>query len=81
LAGENTSIAAKSKANFMVDPFTVSKAVGISLIALISVLLIVDYLSLRKRGVFRLTSHYVAHLAVLSVVAAGIINSGPGAIL
>lgn len=78
LAGQQFSV---NQVEPLLDPIQITKIVGISFILIIMLLLIVDYLSLRKRGVFRLTSHYVAHMAVLSVAAAGILSSGGGSIL
>lgn len=65
----------------LLDPYAVSKAVGLSIIALITILLSIDIWVLRKRGVLRLSSHHIAHMALLSLAAGSIFMLGPGAIL
>ena len=77
VASLNTS----SEVKTLVDPFKVSKSVGLSLISLIVILLLVDMIVLRRRGVFRISSHHLAHMAILSVAGAAILTTSPGSIL
>jgi len=72
-----TKIADKS----LFDPYQVYKTAGFSLIILITALLTLDFWVLRKRGVFRLSSHHIAHMALLSLAAGGLIVLNPGVIL
>lgn len=65
----------------LIDPYTVLRWGGISVIALIIVLLALDVWVLRRRGVFRLSSHHVAHMALLSLAAGSLLMSSSGAIL
>lgn len=65
----------------MIDPYQVSKNTAIAIISLIVILLFVDLWILRKRGVFRFSSHHLAHMAILGVTLATILNSSPGNIL
>lgn len=65
----------------LLDPYVVSKVAGLSIIALITILLSLDIWVLRKRGVLRLSSHHIAHMALLSLAAGSIFMLGPGAIL
>lgn len=67
--------------NVLVDPYSVSKMAGLTVIALISALLILDVWILNKRGVFRISSHHIAHMALLSLAAGSLIMANPGAIL
>lgn len=60
------------------DPFTVSKTVSLSIIMMVSVLLMLDLYILRRRGVLRITSHHLAHMALISVAAASILSSHSG---
>lgn len=64
----------------MIDSFTIYKSLGLILVGGISTLLFVEYLVLRKRGVFRLKSHHFAHVSLLSLTAAGIITTPMGQI-
>ncbi len=64
----------------LVNPFQITKSVGLSVITLIAVLLLVDLYVLRKRGVARMSSHHVAHLSVLGLVAGTLMLSHPGEI-
>lgn len=65
----------------LIDPYQVYKAAGFSVIILIAVLLTVDIWVLRRRGVFRLSSHHVVHMALLSLSAGTLYMANPGAIL
>lgn len=64
-----------------IDPHQVSKIFGLGVIFLMGSLLIVDFMILRRRGVFRLNSHHLAHFSLLSVTATAILTGGPGSIL
>ncbi|MBU1032108.1 CAP domain-containing protein [Patescibacteria group bacterium] len=63
------------------DPFMVYKWGGISIIVLIGLLLAADVWVLKKRGILRLSSHHIAHMALLSLTAGSLLTSSPGAIL
>ncbi|MBI2334457.1 hypothetical protein HYU96_01520 [Candidatus Daviesbacteria bacterium] len=63
------------------DPYQFTKTAGFVLILLMAVLLTVDLVVLKKRGVLRISSSRVAHMAILGVAAATLLNSNPGAIL
>ena len=63
------------------DPYQVYKTAGFSIIVLITALLTLDFWILRKRGVFRFSSHHIAHMAILSLAAGGLIVLSPGQIL
>lgn len=65
----------------LIDPYSVSRMAGLAVIILISSLLVLDVWILRKRGVFRISSHHVAHMALLSLTAGSLIMGGPGVII
>lgn len=65
----------------LIDPYMVSKTAGISVLSVIAVLLFVDFLVLRRRGVFRLSSNHIAHMVLLSLAGGTLIYGGPGSIL
>lgn len=65
----------------LIDPYQVSKMAGFSVIILITTLLTIDVWVLKKRGVFRISSHHIAHMALLSLAAGSLIMGSPGAIL
>lgn len=65
----------------ILDPYQILKLTGFSVVFLMGTLLIVDMLVLRKRKVFRLSSHHVAHMALLSLTAGSLLMASPGAIL
>lgn len=75
------SIQTPSVGKSLIDPHQFSKTAAISLISLMAILLIVDMLVLYRRGVFRLDSRHLAHMSILSITAASILTSHPGAIL
>lgn len=63
------------------DPYQVYKTAGFSLIILITALLTLDFWIMRRRGAFRLSSHHIAHMALLSLAAGSLFMASPGAIL
>jgi hypothetical protein len=71
----------KLAANTLIDPYSLSKAVGFSVIVLMTALLAVDLWVLKKRGVLRLSSHHFAHMSLLALSAGGLFTASPGAIL
>ena len=76
-AVSETKLAAKP----LFDPFWISKIAGFSVIAVIAILLAIDLWVLKMRGVFRFSSHHIAHMALLSLAAGGLFAAGSGAIL
>lgn len=71
----------QSNTKVWIDPYAVSKWGGIAVMVLIATLLVVDFWILRRRGVFRLSSHHIAHMALLSLAAGSLLLAGPGAVL
>lgn len=65
----------------LIDPYQISRTASFSVIALIIVLLALDTIILRRRGVVRISSHNVAHMALLSLAAGSLLIAGPGAVL
>lgn len=78
---QSVASASKETPKVLVDPYVVTKSFGMGLISLVLILLLVDFIVLRRRGVFRIASHHLAHMAVLGVAAATLLSSGPGSIL
>lgn len=71
----------KSIAKPILDPYIVSKTTGFLIVILISTLLLIDLWVLRRRGVFRISSNNIAHMALLSLAASSLLIASPGAIL
>ncbi len=65
----------------LLDPYFFSRTASLGLISLMVILLLVDFIVLKKRGVFRIASSRVAHMAILSAAAATLLTGNPGAIL
>lgn len=65
----------------LVDPFLVSKTLAFGVIGLLVFLLAADLWVLRKRGVFRMSSHHMAHLALLTLTAGSLYSANPGLVL
>lgn len=77
LSSEGQSLTQKS----LIDPFAVSKYASLAIIFFMGTLLTIDLAVLYKRGVFRIGSHHVAHMSILTIAAGGILNSTPGVVL
>lgn len=65
----------------LIDPYSVSRLAGLTVIIFVSLLLILDVWILKKRGVFRISSHHIAHMALLSLAAGSLIMGSPGTVL
>lgn len=65
----------------LLDPFKVYQTTGFSVIILITALLTIDIWVLKRRGVLRLSSHHIAHMALLSLAAGSLFMANPGAVL
>lgn len=65
----------------LVDPYQISKMAGFSVIILVTILLTLDLWVLKRRGVFRISSNHIAHMALLSLAAGSLFMASPGAIL
>ncbi len=67
--------------NVLIDPFMTMKVFGFSIIGFLILLLMIDFYIIKRRGVFRLSSHHIPHLSALSVAAGCLYNLEPGTIL
>ena len=77
IAGSET----KSATKVLIDPYQLSKMAGFSVIGLVTVLLALDVWVLKRRGVFRISSQHLAHMALLSLTAGSLFISHPGVVL
>lgn len=71
----------QSSQKVLVNPYMVSKSFGLTLVSLVLILLLIDFVVLKRRGVFRIASHHLAHMAVLTVAAAALLTANSGSIL
>lgn len=71
----------KQNTKVLLDPYQVYRMAGLLVIVLIATLLALDIWVLRKRGVFRLSSHNIAHMALLSLAAGSLLVANPGSVL
>lgn len=65
----------------VINPYQVYKTAGVSILTLVGFLLVVDFIVLKKRGVYRFSSHHFANLSFLAAGTASLINMHPGAVL
>lgn len=65
----------------LLDPFWLSRTFGTILIFGISFLLVVDFIVLKKRGIYRLSGSHFLHVCFLAIVGAAIVTVGIGSIL
>ncbi len=82
---ENFAVAGEKQvsvpSSFSLDYYSLLKGMGFGLILMLAFLLMVDIYTLRKRGVFRLSSSHLPHLALLSIAASALFSMHPGSIL
>ncbi len=70
-----------SPSNFRLDPYLVTRGVGIAMLGLVAILLALDMYIMRRRAVVRLSSRHMSHFSIISIGLAAIIMVHPGAIL
>ena len=75
------SVQNKPPAPSLIDPYQIAKTSGIAVISFLALLLVIDFVVIYRRGVFRISSHHVAHLSILSIALAGVLTSNSGSIL
>lgn len=80
VAGVQNSLAAQT-VKPVLDPYLIIRIAGMSLILFIGTLIALDFLILRKRGVFRFSSHHFAHLGFLAAAGASLLLTQVGEIL
>ncbi|MBI2596176.1 CAP domain-containing protein [Candidatus Daviesbacteria bacterium] len=71
----------KIASGVLVDPYLLTKNIGLGLLFLVGILIITDFFVLRKRAVARVSSSHFPHLAFLAVLTSTLINSNIGSIL
>lgn len=77
----SNAVAGASSAKASVDPYLAMKAFAMFFLVLIGSLLAVDFIILKKRGVYRFSSHHLAHLSFLALAGSSVLNSKAGEIL
>ncbi len=63
------------------DRYAASKTIGFSFLLFLGGLIAIDMIVMRKRGVLRISSRQLPHLALLAIGAGAFINMRPGSIL
>ena len=76
-----SSLNPQANINSLFDPYQATKYASLSVIIFMAVLLVIDLYVLYRRRVFRISSHHLAHMSILSISTASILFSSPGAIL
>lgn len=64
-----------------INTFAVYRTVGFGIVGAIAMLLFIDLVVMRKRGIYRPAGHHVAHLALLGVAASSLASMSQGKIL
>jgi hypothetical protein len=65
----------------VIDPYKTVKVLAMILVTIIGSLLIIDFIVLRRRGVFRFSSHHFAHLMLVMVIITAVAVVGVGSVL
>lgn len=65
----------------VINPYSVYKTAGVGILTLISFLLVVDFIVLKRRGVYRFSSHHFANLSFIAAGGVSLINMHPGVVL
>ncbi len=79
--GLSLGVGQQTATKTLFDPFQMTRNLALIIILMIGVLIGLDAYILKKRGVFRISSCHISHLALLSVAASVLINTSPGSIL
>lgn len=77
----NIGQSALDKNTFIIDYHLILRTFGLFILILIGGLLAIDYIVLKRRGVFRPTSSHLAHLSLITLSGAALIFNKAGEIL
>ena len=79
------ALVASVQSNFtikpLMDPYIITKSFGTAVVVLVAALLILDFIVIKRRGVYRISSHHWGHMTFLAASALLILKSSPGSIL
>lgn len=78
---EAGSQVAAAMAKPVADPYQIVRIAGLSLLGFIALLTTLDFWILRRRGVFRLSTHHFAHLGFMAAAGASLLLLQAGQIL
>lgn len=67
--------------NALIDPYSITRNVGLGFVLGIGVLLLIDLVVLKRRGVLRISSHHIAHMSLLAIAGSSLLSSHGGSIL
>jgi uncharacterized protein YkwD len=70
--------ASQTTSNVLINPFKISQNFALGIISLVFILLLVDLYVLRRRGIFRISSHHIAHMSILGLVGGLVAQAEPG---
>lgn len=65
----------------LIDPYAVTKGVGLAVLGLMAGLLLADLYIMRRRAVMRIGSRHVSHLSIISIGMTAILTMQPGSVL
>ncbi len=71
----------ESSSPSLIPPITVSKTISLSILLLLAIALIIDYLIVSKNGTVRVTGKNLAHLSLIGILIIIVLISSPGGIL
>lgn len=67
--------------NLLIDPYQLTKNLGLGLVIVLIGLLMLDWLILKHRGVMVISSRHLPHMALLGMAGSMFIGGSPGSIL
>lgn len=76
-----SEVAPKNVLPALIDPYSVSRDVGLMMVLGLGILILLDLYVLKRRGVFRLSSHHLAHVSILALAGTSLMTSSGGSIL
>lgn len=81
LIAEQPRTAGTTLTNPLIDSFMVTRVLGGMFLMTLAILLMIDLYIIRRRGVLRITSRHLPHIAMLGVSIGALLSMKPGAIL
>jgi hypothetical protein len=64
----------------LVDPFMITRTVGLTILFVAMILIAIDWMIMRRRAVYRIASRHLPHLMVLALAIGFLLSIGPGVI-
>lgn len=81
VSSEQTQLSVPEVSAPLIDPYQATRAVGLSVVGMLLILIALDMYVLKKRGVYQLSSRHLPHLGLVLLLIGALLVMNPGGVL